>query len=154
MPFTITTTISQKLQRMIKNSEVLQGDNFLKFSFLLKHFYRVVLISAVQQGNSIIHLHFFLCSFPLWFISGYRMWFPMLSSRILLFIHFMYDSLHLLIPNQSIPLPPLSPLVTTVCFLSMSLLLFCRQVHLCHVLESTYKVILHGICPSDLFNLV
>ena len=35
--------------------------------------YSVVLISAVQQSDSVIHIHIrsFLYSFPLWFISGY-----------------------------------------------------------------------------------
>ena len=46
-------------------------------------------------------------SFPLWFITGYWIYFPVLYSRTSLFIHSLYsNSLHLLIPNsQSIPLP-------------------------------------------------
>ena len=53
---------------------------FLKFPFSLFSFfievwliYNVVLISAVQQSDSVIHIyiHSFLYSFPLWFITGY-----------------------------------------------------------------------------------
>ena len=51
------------------------------------------------------------------------------------------NSLHLLTLNsQSIPLPPPAPLATTCLFsMSMSLLLFCKWVHLCPILDSTYK---------------
>ena len=42
--------------------------------------------------------------FPLWLTLGYRIQFPVLYSRTLLFIHSIYNSLHLLTPNsQSIP---------------------------------------------------
>ena len=73
-----------------------------------------LLISAVQQSNSVvcvcvciyIHTHTFSYSFPLWFITGYRIQFAVLYNRTLLFIHSIYTSLHLLIPNsQSIPSP-------------------------------------------------
>ena len=47
--------------------------------------YNVVLISAVQQNESVIHTYIlFLYSFPLWFISGYSVEFPGLYSRTLL----------------------------------------------------------------------
>ena len=41
--------------------------------FLIKVYlmYNVVLISAVQQNNSVIHIYSFLYSFPLCFITGY-----------------------------------------------------------------------------------
>ena len=69
--------------------------------------YNVVLISAVQQSDSVIHIYLFLCSFPLWFIVGYLMQFSILYSRALLFSHSIDNSLHLLIPNiHSIPPPP------------------------------------------------
>ena len=42
-------------------------------------------------------------------------------------------------PNPSLPHAP-SPLATTSPFsMSVSLFLFCRWVHLCHILDSTYK---------------
>ena len=45
-----------------------------------------MLISAVQQSDSIIHMYL-LYSFPLQFIRGYWVQVPILHSRILLFIH-------------------------------------------------------------------
>ena len=63
------------------------------------------------------------------------------KPRPCFFIHPIHNSLHLLIPNsQSFP-PPLTPppLATTSLFsMSVSLFLFCRYVHLCHILDSTY----------------
>lgn len=38
-------------------------------------------------------------SFPLWFILGNKIQFPVLCNRTLLFIHSMYKSLNLLVPN-------------------------------------------------------
>ena len=51
------------------------------------------------------------------------------------------NSLHLLTPNSpSIPLPPPTTLATTSLFsISVILFLIYRQVHLCHILDSTYK---------------
>ena len=43
------------------------------------------------------YIHFFL---PLWLIKGYWIYFPVLYSRILLWIHSVYNSLHLLLPNS------------------------------------------------------
>ena len=48
----------------------------------------------------------YIFSFPLWFITGYWIWFFILYTKTLLFIHPIYNSLHLLIPNsQTIPSP-------------------------------------------------
>ena len=44
--------------------------------------------------------HPFSYCFPLWFIVGYWIRFPVLYSRTLLFIHSRYNSLHLLRRNQ------------------------------------------------------
>ena len=65
----------------------------------------------------------------------------MLYNRTLLFIHFIYNSLHLLIPT---PNPSLfhhaRPLATTsLVSMYVSLFLFSRYVHLCRILDSTYK---------------
>ena len=58
-----------------------------------------------------IYIYSFSYSFPLWFITGYWIWFPVLYSGTLLFIHALYNSLHLLIPNsQFIPPPSSLPL--------------------------------------------
>ena len=51
----------------------------------------------------------FSYSFPLWFITGYWIQFPVLYSRTLLFIHLIHNSLHLLIPNSQ-SISPLLPL--------------------------------------------
>ena len=51
----------------------------------------------------------FSYSFPLWFITGYWIWFLELYSRTLWFIHSLYTSLHLLIPSSQsnfLPTPP------------------------------------------------
>ena len=64
-----------------------------------------MLISAVQQSDSIIHIHSFLYSFPLRFITGYWIQFPELYNRTLLFMHSINTSLYQLTPNShSIPL--------------------------------------------------
>ena len=54
-----------------------------------------------EQKNSFswVHFFFFSYSFLLWFIMGYWIQFPVLYSRGL-FIHPIYNSLHLLIPNS------------------------------------------------------
>ena len=108
----------------------------------------LLLYSKVTQLYTYRH-SFFSCSFPLWFITRYWIYSPVLYSRTLLFIHPIYTSLPLLIPNsQSFPPPPSSPLATTTLFsMSVSLFLFCRQVHLCHILF--YFL----ICVCLFFNL-
>ena len=45
------------------------------------------------------HHHIFFIFFPLWFITRYRIQFPLLYSETLLFIH-LHILLHLLIPNS------------------------------------------------------
>ena len=83
------------------------------------------------------YIHSFLYSFPLWLITGYWIQFPVLCSRTLLFIHPIYNGLHLPTPNsQTVILPchsqPWQPQVSSLC---LSLFLFCRQVYLCHILD-------------------
>ena len=116
----------------------------IKYFFLteVQLIYNAVPTSAVQQSDSVIHIQtfFFLIFFS---IRVYHriIQFPVLYSRTLLFIHPIYNSLPLLIPDsQSFPPTPSSPLATTSLFsMSVSLFLFCRQVHLCHISDSTYK---------------
>ena len=111
----------------------------LKIYFIeVQLIYSVVLISAVQQSDSVIHIYIYIL-----FHYGLSQdtEFPVLYSRTLLFIPPIYNSLHLLMPHsQPFPLPPPSSLATTSLFsMSVSLLLFHRQVHLCHTLDSTCK---------------
>lgn len=77
----------------------------------------------------------------------------MLYSRTLLSIHSLYHSWHLLTPNsQSIP-SPVPSATTSLSSMSVSLFLFCRQVHLCHILDNTYKLC-HMVCVSFWLRLV
>ena len=66
---------------------------------------------------------------------------PCAILRTLLCIHPIYTSLHLLFPNfQSFSHPSTSPLATTSLFsMPVRLFLFHRYVHLCLILDSTYK---------------
>ena len=95
------------------------------------------LISAVQQNGSFLHIYILFHIFP-WGLSQ-DIEYTVLYSRTLLFIPSLYNNLHLLIANSpSISSPP--PSTTTSLFsVSMSLLLFRRQLHLCQILDSTYK---------------
>ena len=74
--------------------------------------YGVVLISAVQQSNSVIHIYTFF--FIFFFHYGLsRDW-----IRTLLFIHLKYNSLHLPIPNSQSILthsPHQQPQVSALC---------------------------------------
>ena len=72
-----------------------------------------------------------------------------------IYIHiYTYRLLHLLIPNsRSISLPPHFPLATSSLF-SMSLILFHREIHSCHILDFTYKWCHMVLCFSDLLHLV
>ena len=79
----------------------------------------------MQQSDSVIYIYihiyidiFLFIFFPLWFITGYWIWFPVLYSRTL-FISFLCSTLYLLISNSQF-IPTLSPLVTTICFLCYS----------------------------------
>ena len=71
---------------------------------------------SIDRSSFKCFVHFslvrFICntfhnSFPLWFITGYQIYFPVLYRRTLLFIHSIYNSLHLLIqtPDPSFPHP-------------------------------------------------
>ena len=118
-----------------------KGDSF---KILLKYSWLTIfcLISAVQQSDSVMHICIiFSYSFPLWFITGYWIEFPVLYSRILLFIHPTYNSLHLLISNfQSFPPPSTFLLVRTRLFsTSVNLFLFHKYVHWCCGLDSAYE---------------
>ena len=126
------------------------GENGYIFFCILKLFfikvqliYNVLSISAVQQSDPVIHIYTFFFSYYLLSYSITSDWiqFSVLYSRTSLLIHFKCNNLHLPTPNsQSIPLPPCFHLATTSLFsVSMSLFLFCRQVHLCYTLDSTYK---------------
>ena len=60
------------------------------------------------------HTHSFSYYFPLWFITEYCIQFPVLHSRIFLFIYSLYNSVHLLIPDSQF-FPSSPPWQTQVC---------------------------------------
>ena len=80
--------------------------------------YNFVLISGVQQSESVIHTHiFFLFQilFPYRLLQNIE--FPVLYSRSLLVIYFIYSSVCMLIPSSRfIPSHDVSPLVTISLF--------------------------------------
>ena len=88
--------------------------------------YNIFLISAVQQSDSVIHS--FLIFFSIMVYHRILNTVLYAISRTLLFIHSIYNSLHLLTPNSySIPPPTHTPLATTSLFsMSVILFLFCR----------------------------
>ena len=46
--------------------------NALEYTYIgIQLVYNVVLISAVLNSSSIVHLYYLSYSFPLWFITGY-----------------------------------------------------------------------------------
>ena len=78
-----------------------------------------------------VHTHSFSYSFPLWFITGCWIWFSVPYSRTL-FIHSVWNHLHLLTTNSPSILPHPSPSWRPqACSLCLNLFLFCRQ-GLCH----------------------
>ena len=96
-----------------------EAGNLIFFLFLKKNYfievelvYNVVLISGVQQSDSVIHIcTFFFIFFSVMVHHRILNIVPCAISRTLLFIHSLCNSLHLLIPNsQSTPLPPPLPL--------------------------------------------
>ena len=115
--FKVLTQPSEFNQRLAKSLQ--QVSSFLFFLIDVQLIYNVVSISAVQQSDSGIHILRLL--FIFFSIMAYHRilnQFPVLHSRTL-FVHPIYNSLHLLIPTQSFPPAPLSPLTTPGLF-SMS----------------------------------
>ena len=108
------------------------------FMFLLKCnlIYNVMFISGVQQSDSIIHILclFFCIFFSIMVITGYLIQLSVLHSRTLLFIHSVYTNLH-----QIKPSPNCIPLDNNQSTLYVHDALFDRWVHLCPILDSTYK---------------
>ena len=103
-----------------------------------------------KESDTTEWLHFLL-----WFITGYRIQLPVPYRQTLLFIHPIYNSVHLLSPNsQSLPccLPAASSLFPC-------LFLFRWWGHLCHVFRLHIEVISHVSwfliiqCPLGIFIL-
>ena len=96
---------------LFKNVILLKYSWFIMYSFLL----------CSQVIQFYLYIDFFFCIFFHYaFIIGYWIWSPVLCNRTLLFIHFIYNGLHLLIPNSQstafLPLPsPWQPLECSLC---------------------------------------
>ena len=74
----------------------------------------------------------------------HQLQFPVLYSKSLWLIYFMYNSLDLLTSYSQLILPPLSLLVTiSLCCMSVSQFLFCIQTHLYCFLKFYIQVILY-----------
>ena len=87
-----------------------------------------VLIATVQQSNSVIHIYVYVLFYIIFHIlyglsQDSECGSPVLCSRTLLFIHSIYDSLHLLIPNSQSLVHILCSFATKSLF-SLSLSLF------------------------------
>ena len=59
--------------------------------------YRKFIISSFSKSMSLFLIYIYIyaiyafsCSFPLWFITGYWIWFPVIYSRTLLFTWFLF----------------------------------------------------------------
>ena len=106
------------------------------------------------------HIHSFSDSFPIQVITEYWVEFPVLYSRSLLIIYFIYNSVYLLIPNsQFIPPSYVSPLVSINLFsMSVSLFLFCFWVCLCEcvcVCVCIWQIVGNSTCTNifDVYKL-
>ena len=111
----------------------------------------LVSISDVQHRDSVINVHpFFLVFFPM--MADHRT-LNRLPSRTF-FIHPVYNSLHMLIPNPQ-ALPPLPIHLLLVSHESeryVSLFLLCRYVHLYHILHRFLDMKLFHTSGSLLYN--
>ena len=88
-----------------------------------------------------IYMHFFFIFFSIMvYHKILNIFHCAVYTRTWLFIHSIYNSLHLLVPSsQSSPSLPTTSLLTTTSLFCMSVSLFCRQIHLCCILDPTYK---------------
>ena len=106
--------------------------------------YTVLLASAIQQSDSVIYTYIciYILSFPFFFIMvSYRILnvVPCIHSRCL---YILYIIAYICYSQTTNPFLSYfsSPLATTsLVFMSASLFLFHRYIHLCHNFDSTYK---------------
>ena len=106
---------------------------FVYFYWKVQLNYSVVLMSAIQQSDSVIHIYSVSYSFPLWFTTCFHV----LYSRTMSFIHPIDKSLHLLILNSQ-AIPPHShgnKSVLCVCFCSLD--------WLCHILFCVFFILFY-----------
>ena len=127
------SAINSSVGKIIEEEELsalLVGETFqpfsenhlvLFFSFLLKYSWFKMLLSAIRQNDSVIHTYtyvrvcvcvylYILLFFSLMVYLGIWIGFPVLYRRTSLFIHPIYNNLHLVIPNSHSAPPPHLPL--------------------------------------------
>ena len=104
---------------------------FYSFSIFIgvQLIYNVVLVSAVQQSESVIHIHVstLLDCFPIQAITEYRDEFPVLYSRSLLVIYFIDSRVYMSVPISQLNPPPRLP-SPPQCLLSNQGLTVCLQL--------------------------
>ena len=109
---------------------------FFKFTFYWSVVKFQCCVHYCSTAKWLSYMYSFSCSFPLWFITGCWIQFPMRYSRTLLFIHAMYTSLHLLIPKLPLlPFLTLLPPATTVCSLCLWFCLCFIDKFMCVIVE-------------------
>ena len=92
--------------------------SFFFFNWCIVDLQCYVNFCCTAKWFSYTYTYFFKYFFPLWFITGYWIYFRVLYSRTLLFIHCIYTSLHLLTQNShAIPPHPScrQPQVSSLC---------------------------------------
>ena len=123
------------------------NDSFFKLKYKVQQIYNVVPISAVQQNDSVTciyidrYIHTFFFMFFSIMVYPRRLGIgPCAMQQDL--IAYLLQMQQFTSANPKLPIHPiLSPLATISLFsMSVSLFLFYRQVHLCHVLDSIYKI--------------
>ena len=116
---------------------------YFKINFIgVQLIYNVVLVSAVQQSESVMHIHVFTLFqiiFPYKLLKNIEQRSLSYNSRFLLLFYFVYSSVYVSIPVPSLS-PTVSPLVTiNLFYMSVTLFLFCKYVYFYHFLDSIDK---------------
>ena len=107
---------------------------FLKIVIEVQSIYTVVLVSSIQQSESVIYMHILLISiFQILFLYS-SLWSIELSFLCYIvssYCYLFYIEQHVYV-NHKLPIyPPPCPLITINLFsISVTLLLFCKNIHL------------------------
>ena len=105
---------------------------YFLFSFKVQLIYNVVLLTAIQQRDSVIYL-VFIFFFPLWFLIGYWIQFFVPDSRTLLFIHSVLKVCCCFSISKSCPTLCSSMDCSTPAFPVLHHFLEFAQIHVCWV---------------------
>ena len=115
---------------------------YFKINFIGVQLIYNVLVSAVQQSDSVMHIHVFTLFqiiFPHRLFKNIEQSSLSYNSGFLLVFYFVYSSVYVSIPGPSLS-PSVSPLVTiNLFYMSVTLFLFCKYVYFYHFLDSIDK---------------